>query len=78
MTDAQLESYGYTEFAKLQRVYGDTLKAKLTQAGRMIHALDAKQPGLKNLLQAKGIGDNAMVASLIIQQSERYFARRQQ
>ncbi|MGH6819881.1 MAG: hypothetical protein ACREDU_03350 [Methylocella sp.] len=77
MTDAQLESYGATEFAKLQRVYGDTLEAKLTQAGRMIAELDKAKPGLKQLLRSRGVGDNSMVASLIIQQSERYFARRQ-
>ena len=42
----------------------------------MIEALEAKTPGLKNLLKSRGVGDNAMVASLLIQQSERYWARR--
>jgi len=42
----------------------------------MVEALEAKQPGLKNLLRSKGVGDNALVASLLIRQSERYWARR--
>ncbi len=42
----------------------------------MVEALEQKQPGLKNLLKSKGIGDNAMIASLLIQQAERYWARR--
>ena len=42
----------------------------------MVEALEAKQPGLKNLLRSKGVGDNAPAASLLIRQSERYWARR--
>jgi hypothetical protein len=76
MTPDQLESYGYAEFAKLETVYGPALDDKLRAAGRMVVALDQKTPGLKNLLKSKGIGDNAMIASLLIQQSERYWARR--
>ena len=33
----------------------------------MVEALNAKILGLKNLLRSKGLGDNAMVASLLIQ-----------
>jgi hypothetical protein len=76
MTPEQLVSYGEGEYVKLQRVYGDTLDDKLRAAGRMVEALDAKTPGLKNLLKSKGLGDNAMIASLLIQQAERYWARR--
>lgn len=32
----------------------------------MIHNLDLKQPGLKNLLRLKGIGDNVLIASMLI------------
>lgn len=52
------------------------LEEKLRAAGRMVVAIDQKTPGLKNLLKSKGLGDNAMVASLMIQQAERYWARR--
>jgi len=76
MTPDQLESYGMVEYEKLQKVYGEALDDKLRAAGRMVEALEAKQPGLKNLLRSKGLGDNAMVASLLIGQSERYWARR--
>lgn len=76
MTEGELEMYGSAEYAKLQRVYGDTLEDKLNAAGRMVEALEKTEPGLKNLLRSKGLGDNAMVASLLIQQSERWHARR--
>lgn len=62
---------------KLQAAYKDTLEDKLRQASRMVEDLEKKQPDLKNLLKSNGIGDNALVASLLIGQSERYWARRQ-
>lgn len=76
MTPAQLDAYDEAEFAKLETVYGPALDDKLRAAGRMVEALDAKQPGLKNLLKSKGIGGNALIASLLIHQSQRYCARR--
>ena len=76
MTPDQLESYASSEFAKLEQVFGATLDDKLRAAGRMVEELERKQPGLKNLLRSKGLGDNAMIASLLIQQAERYWARR--
>lgn len=36
--------------------------------------LEQPRPGLQNLLRAHRIGDNAMVAFLLIQQAERYHA----
>lgn len=76
MNAAQLEKYGEDEFQKLEHVYKDKLGEKLQMAGRMVAELEKVRPGLKRLLQSSGIGDNSMVASLIIQQAERYFARR--
>lgn len=76
MTPTELDSYGEVEFAKLERVYGQTLDDKLRAAGKMFEALEVKTPGLKNLLKSKGIGDSAVVVAQIIAQSERYWARR--
>ena len=78
LTPDQLESYGLVEYEKLQRAYGgeDKLQEKLRAAAVMIDALNKKQPGLKNLLRAKGIGDNALVATMLIGQAERWHARR--
>jgi hypothetical protein len=69
----QLEQYGSDEFEKLTRAYGgeDKLQEKLRAAAVMIDALDKKQPGLKNLLRSKGIGDSALVVAQIIGQSDR-------
>jgi len=76
MSPDQLESYGYAEFAKLEKAFGPTLEEKLHSAALMIHDLDLKQPGLKNLLRSKGIGDNALVASMLIQHASIYHARK--
>jgi hypothetical protein len=78
MDENQLEQYGVDEFAKLERAYGgeDKLQEKLRAAAVMIDALDKKQPGLKNLLRSKGIGDSALVVAQILGQSERWHARR--
>jgi hypothetical protein len=56
-------------------ITGFRQKSRSGCSARMVEALDAKTPGLKILLKSKGIGDNAMVASLLIQQAERYWAR---
>ena len=76
MTDAQLESYALTEYARLERAYGSNLETKLQSAAQMIHALESKQPGLKTFLKSKGIGDSAIIASMLIQQAERWHERR--
>ena len=78
MTPEQLESYGMVEYDKLEKAYGgeDQLQEKLHAAAVMIDALDKTQPGLKQLLQTRGIGDNARVAAQIIGQSECWHARR--
>jgi hypothetical protein len=76
MSAAQLDAYGQTEFQKLQQAYGPELEAKLNAAGRMVVELDAKTPGLKNLLKSLGIGDNAMVAKQLIEAGERYWTRK--
>ncbi len=78
MDENQLEQYGVDECAKLERAYGgeDKLQEKLCAAAVMIDVLDQKQPGLKNLLRSKGIGDSALVVAQILGQSERWHARR--
>lgn len=76
MTEAELVTYGHQEMGKLRAVYRETLEEKLRSANRMIHDLEAKQPGLKNLLTSRGIGDNAMVVHLLLDASDRYWMRR--
>jgi hypothetical protein len=75
MTPDQLETYGSAEFAKLERAHGAALEERLQTAGRMVHELDLKTPGLKNLLKSKGIGDSAMVANILINHAAIYHAR---
>ena len=76
MSEDQLADYGHRELVKLQHLYGDTLEARLNAAGRMVNEIEAKQPGLKQLLKSRGIGDAARVAVLLMDQAERYGRRR--
>ncbi len=71
-----LEGYGLLQYERLEQVYGAELEDNLNAAGRMVEQLEKKTPGLKNLLRSKGLGDNAEIASLLIQQAERYWIRR--
>ena len=76
MTPAELDSYGEVECAKLEKVIGRELDAKLRSAGLMVEDLEKQRPGLKHLLKRRGIGDNALVVAQLIQHSERYHARK--
>jgi hypothetical protein len=59
----------------LQQAHGPALEERLQAAGRMVHELDLKTPGLKNLLRSRGIGDSAMVANMLITHAQIYRAR---
>jgi hypothetical protein len=76
MNADQLDQYGADEFVKLEHAHGLALDDKLRAAGQMVEALDKKTPGLKSLLKSKGLGENALIASMLIQQAERWHARR--
>jgi hypothetical protein len=76
MSASELETYGAREFEKLQKAHGPALEEKLNAAGRMVEALEAKQPGLKNLLKSNGIGDSAMVANMLIAHAQIYHERK--
>jgi hypothetical protein len=76
MNADQLDQYGADEFVKLERAHGPALDDKLRAAGRMVEDLERKQPGLKQLLKSKGIGDSAMVANLLMGHAQVYHARR--
>lgn len=67
---------GGARIRKLEGVYGSELQNKLQSAAKMIHELDAKQPGLKAFLKNRGIGDAAPVVALLVQQPERYHVRK--
>jgi hypothetical protein len=57
-------------------VYGKELESRLSEAGRMVEEIERQRPGLKRMLQSKGLGDSSLVSSLLIQQAERYWIRR--
>ena len=75
MNPAQRDRYADEQYTILERTYGNNLESKLKRAGAMVQQLEKKRPGLNALLKS-GIGDDARVASLLIQQSERYWARK--
>ena len=76
MNAEQLEQFRQTEMMTLRGLFGDSLEEKLRECSQMVHAVEMQQPGLKNLLQSKGIGDAAVVLTQLIAQSQIWHARR--
>lgn len=74
----QLEHYGHMEFEKLQKAHGDKLEDRLRLVGKMVAEIEAKKPGVIQFLQSKGVGDNAIVANMLIAAADRYYSRRGQ
>ena len=64
-----------TKGLELQRAHGEKLEERLQAAAVMIAQLERAQPGLKNLLKSRGIGDSAMVANMLIQSAQIFHAR---
>lgn len=75
MTAEQRETYKDSENAKMEKLFGpDWHDTKLKPVAVMIHELDQKRPGLKELIRAHG--DNAMFLAQLIQVAIIYHARR--
>ena len=75
LTAEQRETYKDSENAKLEKLFGpDWHNTKLKPVAVMIHELDQKRPGLKELVRAHG--DNAMFIAQLIQAARIYHARR--
>ena len=75
MTAEQRETYKDSENAKMEKLFGpDWHDTKLKPVAVMIHELDQKRPGLKELIRAHG--DNAMFLAQLIQAAIIYHARR--
>ena len=52
------------------------MEDRLHQVALMVHDLEQKRPGLKQLLKTGGIGDNALVVAQLIQAARLYHARK--
>ena len=76
MNAEQLEQFRQTEMTTLRGLYEDSLEEKLRECSQMVHAVEMQQPGLKHLLQSKGIGDAAVVLTQLIAHSQIWHARR--
>jgi hypothetical protein len=75
MTPEQRESYKDAENAKLEQLFGpDWHETKLKPVAAMIHELDQKRPGLKDLVRAHG--DHAVFLAQLIQAATIYHARK--
>ena len=75
MTAEQREAYKDAENVKLEKLFGpDWHDTKLKPVAVMIHELDQKRPGLKELVRAHG--DHAMFIAQLIQAATVYHARK--
>jgi hypothetical protein len=75
LTAEQREAYKDSENAKMEKLFGpDWHETKLKPVAAMIHELDQRRPGLKELVRAHG--DNAMFLAQLIQAARIYHARK--
>ena len=75
LTPEQREAYKDSENAKMGKLFGpDWHDTKLQPVAVMIHELDQKRPGLKELVRAHG--DHAMFLAQLIQAARVYHARK--
>jgi hypothetical protein len=69
MSDTDKKLYQTREREKLTRMWGDKTREKLGLARQLVQELEAKSPGLMDILEA-GPGNSAMVIALIAAQAE--------
>lgn len=68
LSEPQRELFQKAERLKLERLYGDKTAEKIRDAGQLIKELEAKAPGIVDIMNA-GPGDSAMVISLVAAQA---------
>lgn len=76
MSEAEREIYKRTEFNKLERVWGSDTPKKIGAARRLVLELEAKSPGIVDVLERTGAGNSAIVIAQIAMQAERLLARK--
>ena len=76
MNEVDREIWARTEFAQIERVWGDKTGEKLALARQLVLEIERKQPGLVDYLNATGAGDSAMVIMQLGNQAELLQAKR--
>lgn len=74
MSETERKRYQASERQKLANLWGDKTNEKIGLARQLVQELEAKSPGLMDILEA-GPGNSAMVISLIAAQAEILFNR---
>lgn len=60
----------------LARTWGDAAPAKIAAAQKLVREMDAKRPGIVELLERTGAGSNPLVVSMLADAAARLSARR--
>jgi len=76
MNPTERELWDRGEQAKLDGMWGDQKPAKMELARQLIRELEAKSPGVVELLETTGAGNSAMVAAQLALHAERLAAKR--
>ncbi|MDY0872828.1 hypothetical protein [Dongia rigui] len=75
-SDAERQAYSDRQEAMLDRMWGDTKPAKLKLVAQLIRELDAKSPGVIDMLSVTGAGSNAHVISSLALTAEQLLAKK--
>ena len=71
LSDQQIQQRNAAGLAELRERWGDQVPAKLAVAKDMIRQAEAKWPGLKNYLDATGLGSDPKLIQELVARSER-------
>ena len=76
MSEAERELYKREQTASLYKIWGDEGPRKLALAKQLLDEIDARQPGLAELLDETGAANSATVILQLASHAERLAARR--
>ncbi|MBK8157368.1 MAG: hypothetical protein IPK59_00635 [Rhodospirillaceae bacterium] len=75
-SDAERQAYSDGQQAMLEKLWGDQMPAKLKLAGQLMRELEAKSPGIIEMLSITGAGSNARVITSFAYAAEGLLAKK--
>lgn len=76
-SDIEKKEWMRHEEQTLRSLYGRDYDRKLELAERLVNELEAKRPGLKELLKVTGASHSAMIVAQLMEQAQRLYDRQQ-
>lgn len=75
MSEGEKELFKRTEAFQLKKLWGDKFEERRALGLKLLTELDQKQPGVLDFIDTSGLGNSALIISLVHGQAERLLAR---